>query len=305
MYKLERLDNAFTACIYQHLTFPLFRPLLQVLKPQSSIVAIGASDSNQPIGLALAEIQPDQQSCKVLSIFVKPHYRQQGIGSALLQRLETELRLCNCISAELVYITSNSTTPIFERLLQNCHWSAPEPRMLVGKSTCTSIANAPWMKRTSLPAAYSLFPWQEISPAERIALQQQQQTNPKIPPMLMPFQHEQSLEPLNSLGLRYQGEVVGWIITHRLDPDTIRYTAGFVRPDLQKLGRFISLLANAIQIQIDAKIPFGIWTTPLEFPGMVHFTKNRMAPYLISLEESRVSHKSLVQLLSEGDVAIA
>jgi len=164
--------------------------------------------------------------------------------------------------------------------------------MLVGKTTTDTIANAPWMKRTSLPVAYRLFPWQEITSSERIALQQQ--TNPWIPPMLMPFQHEQNLESLNSLGLRYQGEIVGWMITHRLDPDTIRYTAGFVRPDLQKLGRFISLLANAIQIQIDAKIPYCIWTSPLEFSGMVHFVKKHMSPYLTSLEESRGSHRSLI-----------
>lgn len=292
MYILERLDHAFTACIYQPLTFPQFHPLLQTLQPQSSVVAIAASDSNEPSGLAIAEIQPEQRSSKILSIFVESNYRNQGIGTALLKRLESELQMSNCETSELVYITGSPTTFILEQLLQNCNWSEPQPRMLVGKSTCTSILDAPWMKRTDLPAAYSLFPWQEITTAERIALYQQ--ANFWIPPQLMPFQHEQNLEPLNSLGLRYQGEVVGWIITHRLDPDTIRYTSGFTRPDLQKLGRYISLIANAIQMQIAAKIPFGIWTVPLEFSGMVHFVKKRMSPYLISLEESRVAHKSLI-----------
>lgn len=290
MYKLDRLENAFTACVYQPLTFPLFRPLLRSLEPQSSIVAIAASESNQPIGLVLAHIQPGSRSCKVLSIFVKPNYRQQGIGTALLQRLEAELHQCQCDRAELTYITGNLTTSSLERLLQKCHRSDPKPRMLVGKATYR-IENAPWMKRTSLPRAYHLFPWQEITPSERAALEQQQQTNPWIPPMLVPFQHEENLEPLNSLGLRYQGEVVGWLITHRLDPDTIRYTCGFIRPDLKL--RYISLLANAIQIQSDAKIPFGIYTVPLAFPSMAHFVKERMAPYLFSLEESRVAHKSL------------
>lgn len=295
MYKLDRLENAFTACVYQPLTFPLFRPLLQTLEPQSPIVAIAASDSNQPIGLALAKVVPGARSCEVLSIFVKPNYRQQGIGTALLQRLETELYQYHCDRAELVYVTGNSTTPSLERLLQKCHWSDPKPRMLVGKTTTDTIANAPWMKRTNLPIAYRLFPWQEITPAERTALEQQQQTNPWIPSQLMPFQHEQNLEPLNSLGLRYQGEVVGWIITHRLDPDTIRYTSGFVRPDLQRAGRYISLLANAIQLQIDAKIPNGIWTVPFVYPAMVSFVRQRMTPYLISIEESRTASKSLVQ----------
>ncbi len=292
MVTLTRLNHPFTALAYQTLTFPLYRSYLLNLQPQSSIVAIAASDSNQPIGLALAKIQPEARSCEVLSIFVKPNYRQQGVGTALLRRLETELNQCHCAQAELVYVTGNLTTLSLERLLQKCHWTDPKPRMLVGKTTTDTIANAPWMKRTRLPVAYHLFPWQDITPAERTALQQQQQTNPWIPSMLMPFQHEEDLEPLNSLGLRYQGEVVGWLITHRLDSDTIRYTCGFIRPELKL--RYISLLANAIQIQIDAKIPFGIWTVPLAFPSMAHFVKERMAPYLVSLEESKVAHKSLV-----------
>ncbi|WP_373543421.1 GNAT family N-acetyltransferase [Chamaesiphon sp.] len=289
MYTLNRLEQAFEALAYQAFTFPRFRPLLQALKPQSSIVAIAASDANQPIGLALAQIQPDRQSCKVLSIFVKPNYRQQGIGTALLQRLEAELHQCQCDRAELTYTTGNPTTSSLERLLQKRDWSDPKPRMLVGKTTTDTISDAPWMKRISLPVAYSLFPWQEITPTDRIALQQQK--SPWIPPMLLPFLHEENIEPLNSLGLRYQGEVVGWLITHRLDPATVRYTCGFIRPDLKL--RYISLLANAIQIQIDAKIPFGIWTIPLEFSSMAHFVKARMAPYLISLEESKVAYKSL------------
>lgn len=67
--------------------------------------------------------------------------------------------------------------------------------MLVGKTKTDIIANAPWMKRTSLPNAYSLFPWQEITPAERIALEQQSW----MPPTLLPFKYERNLEPATNL----------------------------------------------------------------------------------------------------------
>lgn len=293
MYTLNRIEWAFEASAYQAFTFPLFRPQLQVLKPGSAIIAIAASNAIEPVGLALSEIQPDGKLAQVLSIFVAPSYRGQGVGTALLRRLESELRSQGCTHLELVYTTGKPTTPALERLLEICHWASPQPRMLVGKSTCSSIMNASWMKRTALPANYSLFPWQEITQEDRIALQQQQ--NSWIPPQLMPFQHEQNLESLNSLGLRYRGDVVGWIITHRLNPDTIRYTSGFVRPDLQKAGRYISLIANAIQLQIDAEVPFGIWTVPFVYPAMVSFVRQRMLPYMSSIEESRISSKKLVQ----------
>lgn len=295
MYTLYRLENAFEATAYQALTFPLFRPQLQVLKPGNSIVAIAATNALAPVGLALAEIQPDDQSAQVLSLFVAPSYRRQGIGTALLSRLESELRSQGCTHLELVYTTGKPTTAALERLLDRCQWAPPQPRMIVGKSTCSQIRNAPWMKRTVLPASYRVFPWQEMTEGDRAALQQH--THTWIPTQLTPFQHEQNLEPLNSLGLRYQGEVVGWIITHRLDPDTIRYTSGFIRPDLQKAGRYISLIANAIQLQVSENIPFGIWTVPLVYPAMVSFVHQRMAPYMISLEESRTSAKEIICLI--------
>lgn len=294
MYTLHRLEDAFEASAYQAFTFPYYRSQLQSLKLDSSIVAIAAATAIEPVGLVLAEIQPHRKVAQILSIFVASPYRRQGIGTALLREIESEMRSQDCTQLELVYITGKPTTHALERLLVACDWTAPQTRMLVGKSTCRSMMSAPWMQRTTLPASYSLLPWQEMTDAERTALRQQTW----IPSQLTPFQHEKDLEPLNSLGLRYHKEIVGWIITHRLNAETIRYTSGFVRPDLQKAGRYISLLANAVHLQWNAKIPFGIWTVPFAYPGMVNFAHQRLAPYMShSLEESRISSKKWVQHL--------
>ena len=291
MYTLNRLNNPWIALSYQAFTFPKFRPRLEVLKSGDSTVAIAASDSNQPIGLALAEIQG--KSAEILSIFVEPNHRSQGIGTALLSRMEDELLMRGCTIAKLVYTTGQPTTPAFERLLEKSNWSQPQLRMLVCKTSNKSILEASWMQRTTLPASYTIFPWVEITQQERIALQKEQEVSAWIPQTLIPFQHEKDLEPATSLGLRYKGQVVGWIITHRLAPDTIRYTCGFVRPDLQKMGRYISLIANAIKLQVKANIPTGIWTVPIEHPAMINFVKKRLHPYISSLKETKGSFKLL------------
>ena len=294
MYHLIHLHNPLTAFVYQTFTFPQYRSRLQVLKPEGSIVAIAASDSEQPIGLVLAEIQSDGQSAEILSIFVTPKHRNQGIGTDLLISINEELFSLCCKSIKLVYTTGQPTTPILERLLQKCNWTPPQPRMIVCKSTTAKIANAPWMQKTTLPSAYTIFPWVEITTEERVAIMQQQTAEAWIPPQLIPFENEENLEPLNSLGLRYQGRVVGWVITHRLAPDTIRYTCSFVRQDIQKMGRIIPLYVQAILLQAKAEIPKGIWTVPFVYTPMVNFVKKRMASYMSSIEESRASFKSLL-----------
>lgn len=293
MYNITHLKHPVQMLPYLQYTFPRFRPYLQALQSDRSFVAIAASKDNSPTGLGLAKIHAATQSSEVLSLFVEPNHRHCGIGMALLEELERELTIAGCVQAQMVYMTGQPTIPVLERLLQKSHWSNPEPRMLVCKTTIDRIVDAPWMQKGSLPSAYTIVPWAEITSPERHAIAQTQAENPWIPSDLVPFDHEENLEPLNSVALRYHDQVVGWVITHRLAPDTIRYTCSFVRRDLQKMGRIIPLYVHAIQKQIDAKILRGIWTVPYIHTGMANFILKRMAPYMNSVEETRGSSKLL------------
>ncbi len=292
MLSLTRLASFGAGFLYSSLTYPIYRPQLQTINSDGHTVAIGASIGGNPIGLVLAEIQEDK-SAKVLSLFVIQSYRHQGIGTALLTRLETELYSKGCTNVEFVYTTGQPTTSTVEHLLDKCGWSPPQSRRVICKASTHQMSNAPWMRRRwKLPASYSIFPWVEITPEERVVIQEQK-TESWIHPDLIPFKYEESLEPINSLGLRYQGQIVGWLITHRTAPDTIRYSCGYMQPRLQNLGRFTFLIITAIQLQAKANIPFGIWTTHLEHTSMVNFAKKHMKPYLIYLKETKGASKLL------------
>jgi GNAT superfamily N-acetyltransferase len=293
MLSLTRLDNFGAALLYSFLTYPIYRPRLQTINSDGNTIAIGASILGNPIGLAMAEIQEDK-SAKVLSLFVIQSYRHQGIGAALLTGLETELFSKGCTNVEFVYTTGQPTTSTVEHLLNKCGWSPPISRRVICKASTQEMSKAPWMRRCQkLPKAYSIFPWVEITPKERAVIQEQIEQL-WIDADLVPFNYEENLEPINSLGLRYQGQVVGWLITHRTSPKTIRYSCAYIQPDLQKLGRLIFLYAKAVQLQALANIHFGIWTTRLENNSMVNFTKKYMGPYLIYLKETKSATKLLL-----------
>ena len=153
--------------------------------------------------------------------------------------------------------------------------------------------DAPWMHKYSLPTSFSAFLWSELTKNERMIIQQKQEAEQWYPESLSPFQDEEIIEPLNSLGLRYKGEVVGWMITHRLTPDTIRYTSLFIRQDFQNLGRAIPLLAKAIYLHNSSKVTKGIFVVEIENKPMCRFVKRRMAPYLTSITETRETFKLL------------
>jgi GNAT superfamily N-acetyltransferase len=292
MYTLTKLERAL-ATSYQGFTFPFFESQLRNIETQNSLVAIGASVKEQPIGLVLAEIQDDRQSAKVLSIFVKAAYRRLGVGMALMRELEQQLWQRGCQKVEITYSNGKESTIALENLLDRLNWTTPQPRMLICKSTTEKIAAAPWLYKHTLPPELKIFPWLDLTPAQRLRIQQQQDRQPWYPKTLTPFNDEIHLEPLNSLALLYQDEVVGWTLNHRIAPNTIRYTSLFVREDLQKLGRAIALLAEAINRQVNSDIFSGIWTVAVDNRSMVNFVKRRLAPYLISLTETKEASKFL------------
>ena len=295
MYTLTRLDKFGTAFFYAPFTFAQFRCRLQNLEPDGTTIAIGVSYLDKPIGLAMAEIFPEDNSAEILSIFVASVYRRQKIGTALLTCLEQELHTRGCIKVKLFYKTGKPTALALERLLESCNWPTPQPWDIVCESDLDTIVKAPWFQiKFRFPPDMTIFPWLEITDRERIVIKQTQESEPWFDERRNPFQNEDNIEPLNSLGLRYQGRVVGWMLTERIASDAIYYNCMFVRKDLQKLGRGIALVVKAIQIQDEAKIPKCIYRVNFNNPPMLRFVKKHMMPYLTFFEEVSYSSKLLV-----------
>ena len=96
-----------------------------------------------------------------------------------------------------------------------------------------------------ITSGFSLFYWRDLTKEEekRIEFQRKQST---FPADVYPLAHKKLVEYSNSLGLRYHGEVVGWMITHRIDKNTIRYSAFYLDRDLRVRfpGLAVKLLVN-------------------------------------------------------------
>lgn len=292
LYNVTFLDRV-TIQPYLHLTYPIWRTRLQQSEDWESMIAVGITINSQPVGLAIANIQIQTGKAQIVSIYVRPEYRQRGIGGLLLQSLSRELQRLGSRQLELRYTASATTTVALEKLLTRQGWSTPQPKMLVCYTTAERIKKAPWLYSCRLPATFSIFPLVELTNREYQEIQQQQARSPWYPEILSPFSSDLPIEPSNSLGLRYQGKVAGWMATHRIAPDTIRYTNLFVRQDLQKMGRAIPMLAEAIKLQLKSDIPRYTYATEIANKSMVKFVRRRLQPFMTRVRESRQSHKLL------------
>lgn len=96
-----------------------------------------------------------------------------------------------------------------------------------------------------------------------------------------PFQEESQIEPSNSVGSRHRGNVVGWLITHQITGNTIRYTQMYVDPRSQLPRCNMLLLAKAIQLQVKhAPNTKATVQIDIDNTSMIRFLHRRLKPYL-------------------------
>jgi GNAT superfamily N-acetyltransferase len=302
--EVVELDSSMAAACAA-MTFPVYRHLL-ALRPAPRHPEQGDARPVQPIGvaaraegalvgLALAELpldgqQPLDESEKtpeVLSLFVRPEHRNRGIATALLEQLEERVQKQGFPAVKAVYMGNRPGNGALQRVLAKRGWSAPAVRTVTLRFTPQGARKTPWFGRVRLSDDYEIFPWAELSSAEREDLKRSQTASPWIPEGLEPWRHDHhSFDPVSSLGLRYKGRVVGWVINHRVSAETVRFTCSFVRKDLGRRGRIMPLYTASLERLEEAGCRDCLFITPVEFPTMVDFVKHRCAPWEGSLTET-------------------
>lgn len=265
------------------LTFPPLGKIAAARKINEPLIAVTANHQGQVVGLALAELAPDGQTAEVLSLAVIPDHRGRGVGGKLLDRLGAALKAQKCRGILLKYWGNWHQIKPLEKILSSQGFSQPQTHQILCQSDIETISQAPWLNKYQLPAEFGIFPWAELTETER----RQLQAADWYPRSLTPFQEEATLEPLNSLGLRHRGDIIGWCITHRTAPDTIQYTSLYVPPKFQVLGRGILLLSESIRRQIDGQIPHFIWRVDIKSEKVLRFVRRRLVPHSRTVKEHR------------------
>jgi GNAT superfamily N-acetyltransferase len=276
---------------YRSLTFPRYRDWLSDEVLEAGVTGIKVENEGQACGLALAKLAPDHQEARLASLVVVPECRGAGLGTTLLERLEAVLRQQGCQQMSVNYSSGQSTVPAFERILQKCAWGPPELVQIVSKGDRPSTERLRWL-RLRLPAGFESFFWVNLPEDERQALQAEQVTKPWYPEYLSPFAGEELIDAVTSLGLRYQGQVVGWSICHRLTPDTTRHTSVFVRAELDGAGAGIPLLAESLRrVLADTPAQYLVFVVHAQNEPMLRFARRHIIPHMISSIEQRFARK--------------
>lgn len=302
-----QLAPAELAEVLSDLTFPAYRHLLN-LEPQPrhqqkmhgamqpiQPLAVAAVADGAVIGLALAELPLDGVGTpELLSVFVRPVVRRQGVGTRLVAEIGEEIAKLDHSLVTAIYMTGKPEIVGLEKIFWKQGWAPPDTRMTVLRLTVEDLDKLSWMHWTRMPKNYETVLWTDVQPDDIEALKTSDAEEGWIPSDLRPWRHDQNgFEPTTSMALRIDGTVVGWVVNHALSDTMVRYTSSYIHPDHWRRCALLRLWRTSFLRMPDGGFSTATLTSHARHPQMVAFIRKHVAPVVSFAAETRGTHKDL------------
>ncbi len=249
------------------LTFPAYRPLIDSLSEDPSLLCLIVKQKDETIGMGLAKKVEDR--AELLSVFVKPGFRSRNIGKTLVLKMETHPKLETC---ETIFTRYNSHVPgrlALEKIFSAQGWSFPTESMYLYRSTRELLKKITVMpvcrpyRNPVLARGYALVKWHDLTRKDLDAIRQNYNKPHGWGKKESPFHETDKIEPLNSFCIFKDKEACGWFINHRIKRDTIRYTLSWLSDRVTgKRGIIVQTFIHALWQQVihgPEHVYFGIY----------------------------------------------
>ena len=102
----------------------------QQTRIQKPFIGVLAIQNKQPIGLVLASAESNQTSYRIHSFLVHPSFRQQKIGSHLVQELTKHIQQRGGKRIEGLFRSHWKSVPFIQRILQQQGWTKPKVQLI-------------------------------------------------------------------------------------------------------------------------------------------------------------------------------
>ena len=264
-FQCRRLDDN-SLLDWLHLTSPLLRQyataaLVSHRADGSHLIAFALQgQNNERAGLLLADVTDwsmnaqctDQRLC-ILSIVIAKPFRHQGLGRALLTHAEQWAREHQFSGLHLPVPLQANFTDVLKRLCSMDHgWITTPGKVVVGLSINSAVEALLQRIENVVARQTRHAPWQ-------LAPFPEQQT-PELQQRILMATHSQLAAPWDPDGgyqwqpairysrlLRHKGDIVGWLITHFVSSDCLRYAKFWVDPGWEHSGAPLAMLASVMR----------------------------------------------------------
>jgi GNAT superfamily N-acetyltransferase/L-amino acid N-acyltransferase YncA len=274
-----------TLAPYADLTFPSLAPGSAAWnKINGELLGISASDNGTLVALALAECKPDK-TARLISLFVSPNQRRQGIATRLISHLSKFLQQQGLTNLSVNYQAPHQRPGTIDRLLPRLGWSTPQQIYLLLKGEADKLAAITWPERFPLPEGYRLVPWRSEYAATALELQSGDNLTGAI--------QSNQLEPQVSLALLHHKTLVGWVLVERSNANATRFSSVFVDKGHRSRGQALNLLVHAFRKQQAAGIPIARAAVPPHRQAMLRLVHRHLGQHLKTITAVNSSQRNL------------
>ncbi len=292
MYHIEPLKKSDVG-YYSTFTYARFRDGLESRCDDENSIVLSASGFQKPVGLMIAWFDRSKNQGWILSLFVASLYRNQGVGTRLLQAAEEALGKKGCPELRIYFPIDDGQSSPLASSLHKCGWSNP---MKADEISKFDISRIPWRKNVSFRGNDLPLPWENITPEQLAEVRDGEGS--QYPVSVSPFQnHLKKYNPLTSFWLVRDGKVLGWIVTVTVAKDTLSYERVYMLEQVQKTGAGLSLITHVATIQLSLGMPFGSaminYSECFYNEPLIRFFNHRIKPYFVFCRGYYTSNKVL------------
>jgi GNAT superfamily N-acetyltransferase len=229
-------------------------------------------------------LRDDKKTRYVLRLEVNKAYRNLGIGSELLKKFETDSADLDLLELSVMENEENHDAVL--KVVKKNGWGKPKIGAYCYRATIEKFfESVPWAgEHREYRYQQYLFPWKELTSDERNQLKDEEGPDSwrDEPDPASPLVFGEDFEPNTSLGVRIDGEIVGWMINGLYGADTVLYGSYFVRRPYRSAGLAISLLLASIKRQRETEIPNSVWFAQKSNPEAKRLYDKILAPCILS-----------------------
>ena len=265
-FECRKLD-ASSLLDWLHLTSPLLRRYASAALgsqdvDDSQFLALALEgEGHERAALLLAEVTHwsmnhqcrDPRLC-ILNVVVAKPFRRQGLGRSLLTYAEHWAKTHQLSGLHIpVPLQSNSSDALLRLTSTDQGWTATPGKVVVGLSVSAAVETLLQRLENVVSRQGQYASWQMTAfPEQQTEALQERISMAEAGQLASPWNPEDDdsqWQPAARYSrlLRHQGEIVGWLITHFVSPDCLRYAKFWVDPGWEHSGAPLAMLASVMR----------------------------------------------------------